>query len=58
MTPSPATATLRFDEEPALEQDEVAIVAAPAKALASKFLYAFDRWLAVSTPAEEEFVFA
>lgn len=54
-----ATTTLSFDEEPLLEGDAVATATAPATELASKFWYAFDRWLAVtSDQAEEEFVFA
>lgn len=51
--------TLSFDEAPLLQEDAVATAPAPAKELASKFWYGFDRWLAVtSDQAEEEFVFA
>ncbi len=49
----------RLDEQ--LEDDETRAAppaASTASDLGARFWFAFDRWLAVTSPAEEEFVLA
>jgi hypothetical protein len=47
----------RLDEEP-LEQDEAIAPSPTSSDLGARFWYAFDRWLAVTTQQEEDFVLA
>lgn len=47
----------RLDEEP-LEENEATEPSSRPSDLGARFWFAFDRWLAVTTQQEEEFVLA